>query len=89
MSRPRGDLCVDWKLRLSLPVAAALEQITMDPTTGKPRYGARRRLLESLINRYLKEIGWHDAAAAIAARRPLSDADLSAVEANIVERIYD
>lgn len=88
MPRPRGDLCVNWKLRLSLSTAAAVEQLTMDATTGAPRYGARRRLIEHLLNRYLQEIGWTSAAAPIAERPPLSDADIDRIASETVERIY-
>ena len=88
MPRPRGDLCVNWKLRLSLPLAAAVEQLTMDATTGMPRYGARRRLMENLLARYLNEIGWNDAVAPISARRPLADSDIERITENTVEQIY-
>jgi len=88
MPRPRGDQCVTWKLRLSLPVAAALEQLTMDPTTGAPRYGARRQLMEHLATRYLREIGFYDSQTPLSARRPLTDEDLERIANNIVEPIY-
>lgn len=88
MPRPRGDLTVNWKLRLSLPVAAAIEQITMDPTSGQPRYGARRQLIEHLLARYLREIGWSGANSPIVERRPLTDADIARIETDTVETIY-
>ena len=88
MPRPRGDLCVNWKLRLSLPIATAIEQLTMDPTTGAPRYGARRRLIEHLLAQYLHDIGWTDASSPLASRPPLSDADIDRIETHTVERIY-
>ena len=88
MPRPRGDLCTTWKLRLHLPLATALEQLTMDPVTGVPRYGARRRLMEHLIRRYLREIGWVDASAPLVDRRPLTDEDIEKIVTDTVETIY-
>lgn len=88
MPRPRGDLCVNWKLRLSLPIASAIEQLTMDATTGVPRYGARRRLVEHVLTRYLHEIGWLGAQTPIADRPPLSDADIERIASDTVERLY-
>lgn len=88
MPRPRGDLCTNWKLRLDIRLAAAVEQLTMDPTTGMPRYGARRQLIEHLLTRYLREIGWTDAQGPIVTRRPLTDADIARIATDTVETIY-
>lgn len=88
MPRPRGGLAVNWKLRLSMETAAAIEQLTMDATTGAPRYGARRQLIEHLLARYLREIGWTAAQTPISERVPLSDAQIARIATDTVEKVY-
>jgi hypothetical protein len=60
----------------------------MNPTTGKPRYGQRKELIEGLILRYLREIGWDDAQTRIVDRRPLEDRDIDALNHDNVQRIF-
>lgn len=53
LSRPyREGIQVKWKLSLDASIAGRVENILMDPMTGKPRYGARARLVEELLKRW-------------------------------------
>lgn len=51
---PRNDeLLKPWKCAISADIAGQVEFALTDPITNKPRYGARKRLLESLLGYWL------------------------------------
>lgn len=43
----------DWKISLPAPLAGRLDMALIDPLTQKPRYGARARLIEKLLEHWL------------------------------------
>lgn len=86
MPRPRGEPSTNWKLRLDLRLATAVDILTM--RGGRPAYGERKRYVEALIARHLREIGWFDSDQRMADRRPLSEADIEAIATDTVERIF-
>lgn len=49
------DLQKPWKLNLSATLAGKTEYLLTDPITGKPKYGARVRLVEALLERWIAE----------------------------------
>lgn len=57
MSRPyREGIQTKWKLSLDATVAGRVEHILLDPLSGRPRYGARARLVEELLKRWALDI---------------------------------
>ena len=54
MARPRNaHLRANWKLSLPAPTAARVDVLFEDPLTGKPKYGARGKLVEALLQLWL------------------------------------
>lgn len=49
------DLQKPWKLNLSASLAGKLEYMLSDPITRKPIYGARVKLVSSLLERWIAE----------------------------------
>lgn len=47
------DLQKPWKLNLSASVAGKVEYMLTDPITKKPLYGARKELVEALIEYWI------------------------------------
>lgn len=47
---------VEWKISLPAHVAARVELRLPAPAGGKPRYGARSRLVEQLLDEWLKDL---------------------------------
>ena len=88
MARPKEDPKVKWKVSIDAQVAAIAEVLTFDPSAGKPRHGARSALIEKLLTRYYREIGFTGSVLPLRERRPLTDDDLSAIDRDNVEKIY-
>lgn len=58
MARPvNDDLIIKWKITLPATLAGATEHLLFDRIHGKPLYGARNRLITTLLER------WHDELA--------------------------
>jgi len=56
MPRPRlAYLRATWKLSLPAPTAAKVDLMFEDPLTGKPKYGARGKLVDALLRNWLAE----------------------------------
>lgn len=56
MARPTSpDLYTQWKVHLSATVAGAVEFLLMDAVHSKPIFGARKILLERLLQLWLAE----------------------------------
>lgn len=72
MSRPTKP----YKVYLETDTAAMLELATMDPVSHKPRYGARSLLIERLIRRHLREIGFNVKSS------PLTDEQINSIDSN-------
>lgn len=53
--KPHADPPTEWKISIPTSVAAAVELILTDPLTGKPRHGARAKLITQLLSQWLKE----------------------------------
>ena len=51
--KPHADPPVEWKISIPQSIAAPVELILSDPLTGKPKHGARSRLLAELLNNWL------------------------------------
>lgn len=45
----------DWKLSLPAALAGEVDLMLEDPLTRKPRYGARARLIEAMLRRWIAE----------------------------------
>lgn len=57
MARPRNaHLSATWKLSIPATTAARVDVLFEDPLTGRPKYGARGRLIDALLCRYLAEL---------------------------------
>lgn len=57
MARPRNaHLRTTMKLSMPAPTVAKLDLLFEDPLTGRPKYGARSRLIDALLRRYFAEI---------------------------------
>lgn len=55
MPRPRNPyLRADWKICLPAPLAAEIDLMLEDPLTRKPKYGARSKLIESLLSEWIE-----------------------------------
>lgn len=51
---PRSDeLLKPWKIAISAELAGKVEFVTTDPLTRRPKYGARKLLVESLLSWWL------------------------------------
>lgn len=48
-----GDPTIGWKVRISAVLAARVDLALWDKTLQKPRYGARRELIEGLLQEWL------------------------------------
>jgi hypothetical protein len=48
-------LRAEWKLSLHAAVAAEVDLLLEDPLTRKPKYGARSRLIEALLDNWLSQ----------------------------------
>jgi hypothetical protein len=56
MSRPRSlENYTQWKIHLDAIVAARVEMRLFDPIRGKPRYGSRHELINSLLLKWLED----------------------------------
>lgn len=56
MSRPvNPDLTKNWKISLPATLAGTVEFYLFDPLHKKPLYGARARLIASLLERWVEE----------------------------------
>lgn len=51
--KPHADPPVEWKVSIPSSIAAPVELILTDPLTGKPRHGARAKLIAELLNNWL------------------------------------
>lgn len=51
--RPNNEMRTEWKISLPATLAGQIEMLLLDPITGKPRYGARRQLIEGLLTEWL------------------------------------
>jgi hypothetical protein len=49
----KGDQTIGWKVRLNATLAARINLALWDPILKKPRYGARRELIEGLLQEWL------------------------------------
>jgi len=47
------DPPVEWKINIPTSVVAKVELLLMDPLTGRPRHGARSKLMASLLKEWL------------------------------------
>lgn len=45
---------VRWELQLDADLAGEIELFLLNPATGRPRYGARNQLVESLLREWLR-----------------------------------
>jgi hypothetical protein len=52
-----SDLSIDWKICLPATLAGRVEHLLMNPITGKPKYGARSKLIEELLSGWVREQG--------------------------------
>lgn len=51
--RRNNELLKDWKIPIPAVTAGKVEMVLMDPITGQPKYGARTKLLEHLLDHWL------------------------------------
>lgn len=57
MARPRNaHLRATMKLSLPAPTVARLDLLFEDPLTGRPKYGARSKLIDALLWRYFADL---------------------------------
>lgn len=57
MGKPRSAvLRAEVKLSLPAPLVAEMDLLLEDPLTQKPKYGARSRLIESLLRNWLATV---------------------------------
>lgn len=57
MARPRNaHLTAKLKLSMPAPTVARLDLLFEDPLTGRPRYGARSRLIDALLQQYFAQM---------------------------------
>jgi hypothetical protein len=57
MARPRlAHLRTTMKLSLPAPTVARLDLLFEDPLTGRPKYGARSKLIDALLRRYYADL---------------------------------
>ena len=55
--RCNPDLSKDWKIVLPATLAGTVEFELLDPSTSKPRYGERSRLVAYLLSEWLAKRG--------------------------------
>jgi hypothetical protein len=65
--RRSHDLMKPWKIPLNASLAGRVEMVLGDPLTGQPKYGARTRLINDLLEHWLDVIAGKPAPE----RRPL------------------
>lgn len=53
--KPRTDRPTEWKVSIPSSVAAEIELRLTDPLTGKPKHGARARLVTQLLRSWLAQ----------------------------------
>jgi len=46
--------CTDWVLSIPVDIANKIDLILHDPVTGKTQYGARSKLVQSLLHQWLE-----------------------------------
>lgn len=51
--RPSEIPMVKWKVSLPTPLAAEIEILLYDPLTGRPQYGGRSQLIETLLRTWV------------------------------------
>lgn len=51
----KADRPSEWKLSLPSSITAPVELILSDPLTGRPKHGARARLVAKLLKEWLEE----------------------------------
>jgi Arc/MetJ-type ribon-helix-helix transcriptional regulator len=57
MARPFKNIRTKaWKVRVPIDLAAAIEELHMDPIHLKPRYGSKSELVVTLLRKYLDEM---------------------------------
>jgi hypothetical protein len=53
MPRPHNeDFSISWKLNMPATLAGTIEYMLLDPVTRKPKYGARNKLVISLLRQW-------------------------------------
>ena len=65
--RRRHELLRDWKIPVPATTAGKIEMVLGDPITGVPKYGARTKLIASLLEHWLDTV----AGKPLAERSPL------------------
>lgn len=53
--KPLTDRPTEWKLSIPSSLAARIELRLVDPLTGKPKHGARSRLVNELLRAWLSQ----------------------------------
>ena len=53
--KPHADPPVEWKVSIPTSIAAQVELILTDPLTGKPKHGARAKLIAQLLRTWVDE----------------------------------
>jgi len=51
--KPHTDPPIEWKVSIPQSIAAPVELILTDALTGKPKHGARSKLIAELLNHWL------------------------------------
>ena len=51
--KPHADPPTEWKVSIPTSVAARIELLLSDALTGKPKHGARARLITTLLTEWL------------------------------------
>lgn len=51
--KKQADRPEDWKISLPRSITAPVSLLLADPLTGRPKYGARSRLIERLLREWL------------------------------------
>lgn len=49
------DRPVEWKISIPESIAAPVELLLLDPVSGKPKHGARAKLITQLLSKWLEE----------------------------------
>lgn len=52
---PADDFYRQWKIHLPATLAGQVEFLLLDPVHGKPRYGARAKLMEKLLSDFMAD----------------------------------
>lgn len=53
-----GELRTEWKISLPATLAALVELTLLDPTSSKPKYGARSALISDLLRDHVERRGY-------------------------------